>query len=155
MSSLSFIDQFVRCFVPAPFIELARTAQWLRRQGKIDAFECLASLVFGQLSALRLTLNAQAQGLAQPVTRQAIDQRYTPAAVLYLQSAFAHCLNQTLLEPPPPRWLRSCTVILRRFTWSIAPPSIVRPASRNSSPLAAGAGGAPLSKVFCALRGIP
>jgi len=88
MSSLSFINQFVRCFVPAPFIQLARTAQWLRRQGKIDAFEFLTSLVFGQLSALRLTLNAQAQGLAQPVTRQAIDQRYTPAAVVYLQSAF-------------------------------------------------------------------
>ena len=100
MSSLSFIDQFVRCFVPAPFIQMARTAQWLCRQGKIDAFEFLTSLVFGQLSALRLTLNAQAQGLAQPVTRQAIDQRYTPAAVVYLQSAFAHCLNQTLLEPP-------------------------------------------------------
>ena len=47
MSSLSFIDQFVRCFVPAPFIQLARTAQWLRRQGKIDAFEFLTSLVFG------------------------------------------------------------------------------------------------------------
>jgi hypothetical protein len=100
MSSLSFIDQFVRCFVPAPFIQMARIAQWLRRQGKIDAFEFLTSLVFGQLSALRLTLNAQAQGLAQPVTRQAIDQRYTPAAVVYLQSAFAHCLNQTLLEQP-------------------------------------------------------
>ena len=41
MSTLSFIDQFVRCFVPAPFIQLARTAQWLRRQGKIDAFESL------------------------------------------------------------------------------------------------------------------
>jgi hypothetical protein len=39
MSSLSFIDQFVRCFVPAPFIQMARIAQWLRRQGKIDAFE--------------------------------------------------------------------------------------------------------------------
>ena len=72
----------------------------MRRQGKIDAFEFLTSLVFGQLSALRLTLNAQAQGLTQPVTRQAIDQRYTPAAVVYLQSAFAHCLNQTLLAPP-------------------------------------------------------
>jgi hypothetical protein len=102
MSSLSFIDQFVRCLVPAPFIQLARTAQWLRRQGKIDAFEFLTSLVFGQLSALRLTLNAQAQGLAQPVTRQAIDQRYTPAAVVYLQSAFAYCLNQTLLEQTLP-----------------------------------------------------
>jgi len=100
MSSLSFIEQFARCLVPAPFIQLARAAQWLRRQGKIDAFEFLTSLVFGQLSALRLTLNAQAQGLSEPVTRQAVDQRYTPAAVAYLQSAFAYGLNQTLLAQP-------------------------------------------------------
>ena len=100
MSSLSFLDQFARWFVPAPFLQLARAAHWLRRQGQIDAFEFLTSLVFGQLSALRLTLNAQAQGLAVPVTRQAVAQRYTPAAVAYLQSAFAHCLNQTWVGGP-------------------------------------------------------
>ena len=100
MPALSFIDQFARWFVPAPFHQLARDAQWLRRQGKIDAFEFLTSLVFGQLSALRLTLNAQAQGLSEPVTRQAVAQRYTPAAVAYLQSAFAHGLNQTLVGEP-------------------------------------------------------
>ena len=93
MSSLSFIDQFVRCFVPAPFIQMARIAQWLRRQGKIDAFEFLTSLVFGQLSALRLTLNAQAQGLAQPVTRQAIDQRYTPVAFRVLPVGFSQTVS--------------------------------------------------------------
>jgi len=30
-------------FVPAPFIQLAREARWLCRQGKIDAFEFLIS----------------------------------------------------------------------------------------------------------------
>ena len=100
MSSLSFIDRFTQCFTPAPFLQLARTAKWLCRQGKIDAFEFLTSLVFGQLSALRLTLNAQAQGLSEPVTRQAVEQRYTPAAVAYLKAAFAHCLSQTLGAPP-------------------------------------------------------
>ena len=96
MSSLSFVDRFTRWFVPAPFIQLARDALWLRRQGKIDAFEFLTSLLFGQLAALRLTLNAQGQALSQPVFRQAIDQRYTASAVTYFQSAFAHCLSQTL-----------------------------------------------------------
>lgn len=96
MSSASFLDQFTQWFVPAPFLQLARDARWLRRQGKIDAFEFLTSLVFGQLSALRLTLNAQGQGLSEPVSRQAIDQRYTAAAVTYLQSAFAYGLRHTL-----------------------------------------------------------
>jgi hypothetical protein len=100
MSSASFLDQFTQWFVPAPFIQLARDARWLCRQGKIDAFEFLTSLVFGQLSALRLTLNAQGQGLGEPVSRQALDQRYTAAAVTYVQSAFTHCLRQTLAWVP-------------------------------------------------------
>lgn len=96
MLTPSFLDRFAQWFVPAPFRQLARDARWLRRQGKIDAFEFLTSLVFGQLAALRLTLNAQGQALSEPVFRQAIDQRYTPAAVTYFQAAFAHCLRETL-----------------------------------------------------------
>lgn len=100
LASRPFVDRFAQWFVPAPFTQLARDARWLRRQGKIVAFEFLTSLVFGQLSALRQTLNAQGQGLSEPVTRQAIAQRYNPAAVTYFQSAFAHCLNQTLVGEP-------------------------------------------------------
>jgi hypothetical protein len=96
MPTLSFRERFAQWFDPAVFTQLARDAHWLRRQGKIHAGEFLLALVFAQWSARRLTLNAQAQGLAEPVSRQAIDQRYTPAAVTFCQAAFAHCLHQTL-----------------------------------------------------------
>jgi hypothetical protein len=92
----SFLERFVATFLPKTFQDLARQGGWSKRQGKIDAFEFLISLVFGQLGALRQTLVSQAQCLAQTVTRQAIDQRYNPRAVAYVQASFAHILAQTL-----------------------------------------------------------
>ena len=92
----SFLERFVATFLPKPFRELARQTGWSKRQGKIDPFEFLISLVFGQLSALRQTLVSQAQGLAEPVTRQALHARYNPKAVAYFQAAFAHTLAHTL-----------------------------------------------------------
>ena len=103
ISSSSFRERFTQTFTPAPFIALARTAKWLRRKGKIDAFEFLTSLVFGQLSARCLTLNGQAQGLSAPVARQSLHERYNAAVVTYFQSAFVRCLNETLVwEPAQP-----------------------------------------------------
>ncbi len=92
----SFLERFAATFLPKPFRDLARQTGWSKRQGKIDPFEFLTSLVFGQLSALRQTLVAQAQCLEEPVTRQAVHDRYNPRAVAYFQAAFAHTLAQTL-----------------------------------------------------------
>jgi len=92
----SFLERFVATFLPKPFQDLARLTGWFKRQGKIDPFEFLISLVFGQLSALRQTLVSQAQSLTEPVTRQAVHQRFNPRAVAYVQAAFAHTLAQTL-----------------------------------------------------------
>lgn len=92
----SFLERFVATFLPKPFRDLARQTGWSKRQGKIDPFEFLTSLVFGQLSALRQTLVAQAQSFEEPVTRQAVHERYNPRAVAYVQAAFAHTLAQTL-----------------------------------------------------------
>lgn len=92
----SFLERFVATFLPQPFRDLARQTGWLKRQGKIDPFEFLTSLVFGQWSTLRSTLVSQAQGLAEPVTRQAVHDRYNPRAVAFFQAAFAHTLAQTL-----------------------------------------------------------
>jgi hypothetical protein len=92
----SFLEQFLLLFRPEPFRQLARTALWSKRKGKIDPFDFLISLLFGQMSALRLTLDSQAQSLAEPVSRQGIDQRYTPEAVAFLKASFDHVLVQTL-----------------------------------------------------------
>jgi hypothetical protein len=92
----SFLEQFVLLFRPDSFRELARKTVWFKRKGKIDPFDFLISLIFGQMSALRLTLISQAQSFPEPVSRQGIDQRYTPAAVAFLKASFDHVLVQTL-----------------------------------------------------------
>lgn len=92
----SFLEQFVRTFVAEPFRQLADQTGWRKRSSKIDPFEFITSLTFGQLSASRQTLSSQAQTLAQPVTRQALDQRFNPRTVEYLKASFAHVMAQTL-----------------------------------------------------------
>ena len=92
----SFSERFGRTFIAEPFRQLAVQTGWLKRQGKIVPFEFFTALTFGQMSAGRQTLTSQAQGLAEVVTRQAVEQRFTPAAVAFFQGAFAHILAQTL-----------------------------------------------------------
>ena len=75
--------------------QLAKEHGWCQRRGKISGFEFLFSAL-GQSSALHLTLNAQAATLSLPVTRQAIDQRYTPAASEFFKAAFQDALAQSL-----------------------------------------------------------
>jgi hypothetical protein len=75
--------------------QLAKEHGWQKRKGKISAFEFLYSGL-GQGSAIELTLNAQASSLSQAVSRQAIDQRYTPEAVDFFKSAFQATLASTL-----------------------------------------------------------
>src|SRR6266508_5601385 len=76
MNQSQFLENFAHWFEPAQITHLAREVGWLVRQGKIEAFEFFVGLVFGQMSALKLTLNAQAGCYTQPVSRQAVDQRY-------------------------------------------------------------------------------
>lgn len=96
MSHLPFLEQFARTFVAEPFCQLADQTGWRQRTGKIDPFEFLGSLVFGQLSASRQTLSSQAQTLTEPVTRQAVAQRFNARTVAFVKAAFAHVLAHTL-----------------------------------------------------------
>lgn len=93
---LPFLQRFADTFLPASFRLLAVQSGWLKRQGKIDAFEFLISMVFGQASALRQTLVSQALTFEEPVTRQAIHHRFTAEAVDYFKRAFSHVLAHTL-----------------------------------------------------------
>ena len=96
MTHLSFLEQFARTFVAKPFCQLADQTGWRKRVSKIDPFEFLVSLIFGQLSASRQTLSSQAQTLTEPVTRQALDQRFNARTVAYVQASFGHVLAHTL-----------------------------------------------------------
>jgi len=100
MSTPSIPEQFVRALAPEPFCQLADQTGWRKRVSKINPFEFFLSAVLGQLSALRQTLASQAQTLAEPVTRQAVDQRYNPRTVEFFKAAFAHVMAQTLAWSP-------------------------------------------------------
>jgi hypothetical protein len=91
-----FIQRLTQLLRPELCQQLAQESGWCKRLGKINSFEFLFSLVFGQSSALALTLNAQATSLSLTVSRQAIDQRYTKEAVVYFQAAFEKALQSTL-----------------------------------------------------------
>ena len=75
MDRTDFFQTFSSWFEPAAIMALARTVKWLIRQGKIDAFEFVVGLVFGQMSSLELSLRAQANSYTQPVKREAVHQR--------------------------------------------------------------------------------
>jgi hypothetical protein len=97
---------------------LAKEHGWQIRRGKIPPFEFLYSSVLGQSSALALTLNAQATSLSQTVSRQAVDQRYTAAAVAFFKAAFEQGLQQTLayrLDSPMSLLLQKGFAAIRLF----------------------------------------
>lgn len=102
MNQSNFRDRFAQWFQPKAVIQLARQTKWLVRQGKIDAFEFFIGLIFGQMSSLKLTLNAQAGCFTEPVSRQAVDQRYNQRTVDWFHAGFDCCLQQALAESPNP-----------------------------------------------------
>jgi len=88
MDRSQFFETFSSWFEPAAILALARQVKWMIRQGKIDAFEFVVGLVFGQMSALELSLRAQASSYTQPVKREAVHQRYKQEAVELFRGVF-------------------------------------------------------------------
>jgi hypothetical protein len=107
MNQSEFIEQFARWFDSEHILQLARQTRWHLRQGKIKAFEFLVGLVFGEMSALRLSLNSQASSFTEPVSRQAVDQRYHERTVKFFEATFGHCLQQSLAQKPPRTWTQA------------------------------------------------
>ena len=95
MDSHTLLQRLTELIQPHRAQQLAKAHGWYQRRGKIAPFEFLFSVV-GQGSAMELTLNAQASALSETVSRQALDQRYNPAAVPFFQAAFQEALATTL-----------------------------------------------------------
>jgi hypothetical protein len=92
----TLLQRLAQLIQPARLAQLAQITGWQKRRGKISPFEFLYSVSLGQASALELTLNAQATNYSQPVSRQAVDQRYGPAAVRFFQAAYQETLANAL-----------------------------------------------------------
>jgi hypothetical protein len=97
-----FAHTFASWFDPEEITQLARETEWMKRQRKILPFEFVLGAAFGQLSALEMTLNAQAACYTEPVTRQGVDQRYNERTVEFFHKLFDRLLGKTLLQSPQP-----------------------------------------------------
>jgi len=104
MNEDCFIDKFMDWLSLQEAEELARQSDWLKRQGKIHPRDFLLSLVCGQMSALKLTLNAQIQSLPEPVSPQGLDQRFNPAAPVFFEACFKRGLAKALATPASEGW---------------------------------------------------
>ncbi len=91
----TLLQRLAQLIQPHRAEQLAKEHGWRRRTGKISGFEFLYSCI-GQNSALELSLRSQASSFSQPVSRQAVDQRYTPAAVEFFKAAFQESLATSL-----------------------------------------------------------
>ena len=92
---------------------LARECHFVRRQRKVSGASFLQTLVFGWLHDPRATVETLAETAARdgrPITPQALDQRFTPAAVEFLRAVFAAATRQ-VVQAAPER-----IPLLRRFT---------------------------------------
>jgi hypothetical protein len=102
VSPSDFAHTLASCFQPEEITGLARQTHWMKRQGKILPFEFVIGASFAQLSALELTLNAQAACFTEPVSREAVDQRYNEHTVEFFHALFDRALGKTLLQSPQP-----------------------------------------------------
>ena len=82
---------------------LAETTGWLKRQRKLTGATFVQTLVFGYLSspgATRAELQQTAATVGVSVSRQALDQRCTEAAVPFLHQVLATALGRLLAAAP-------------------------------------------------------
>ena len=117
MERAQFFERFAGWFDAARILALARQTRWLIRQGKIDAFEFLVGLVFGQMSSLGLSLSAHASCFSQPVQREAVHQRYHQRAVDFFHASFEACLHRSLAQSPDPSLTQALAAQFKAVHW--------------------------------------
>lgn len=117
MNATTLVQRLHQLIQPQRAQQLAKQAGWHKRAGKIGAFEFLFSTL-GQSSALELTLDAQSSSFSEPVSRQAVEQRYSAATVEFFKAAFLESLATTLawkLDSPRVRLLQQRFAAVRLF----------------------------------------
>src|SRR5512140_3693741 len=117
MNATTLVQRLHQLIQPPRAQQLAKQTGWHKRAGKIGAFEFLFSTL-GQSSALELTLDAQSSSFSEPVSRQAVEQRYSAATVEFFKAAFLESLATTLawkLDSPRVRLLQQRFAAVRLF----------------------------------------
>ena len=80
---------------------LARKSGFVRRQGKLTAYEFVVLMTVGQLALKHPSLAAMVQAIEAKISREALHQRFTVQSVLFLRGCLDHVLRQKLASPKP------------------------------------------------------
>jgi len=80
---------------------LARKSGFVRRKGKLSAYEFVVLMTVGQLALKHPSLAAMVQAIEAKISREALHQRYTPQSVKFMQDCLDQVLRQKLTPPKP------------------------------------------------------
>ena len=80
---------------------MARKSGFVRRQSKLTAYEFVVLMTVGQLALKHPSLAAMVQTIEAKISREALHQRFTPQAVLFMQDCLNHALRQKLSPTKP------------------------------------------------------
>ena len=104
---------------------MARKSGFVRRRGKLTAFEFVMLMTVGQLGLKHPSLAAMVQAIEAKISREALHQRFTLQAVLFMQDCLDHVLRQkfTSTEPLDAALLRPFprVLIFDSSSWDVDP----------------------------------
>lgn len=79
---------------------LARESGFVRRRGRLTAYEFAVLMTFGQTGMKHPSLSAMVQGIGAKISREALHQRFTPQAALFMRNCLDHALRLKITPPP-------------------------------------------------------
>jgi hypothetical protein len=105
-----FADELIICFSKNEIEEIARSTGFVKRKGKIDAWEFVCLCCFMDVEVANHTLVALCTKLSVKIdvviSNQALDQRLNERCVEFLKKIFEKLLRQTITNTTrmPSRW---------------------------------------------------
>ncbi len=80
---------------------LARKSGFVRRKGKLSAYEFVVLMTVGQLALKHPSLAAMVQAINAKISREGLHQRFTPQSSRFMQDCLEHVLRQKFTLPKP------------------------------------------------------
>jgi hypothetical protein len=103
MNIISKVAQAMQEVLTSVADELARETGFIKRQRKVTGSSFVQSLVFGWMAESDATLDTLSQSFANvnvTISRQGLNQRFTPEACDFLEAVLRVCLSQTIATIP-------------------------------------------------------
>ena len=80
---------------------MARKSGFVRRKGKLTAYDFVVLMTVGQLALKHPSLAAMVQAIEAKISREGLHQRFTPQSVLFMQDCLDQVVRQKITPPKP------------------------------------------------------